>query len=74
MRGLRCARGGLGWIKYLIIDNNWIKKNILRKGSEVLEQADQGGGGTTITEGFQETYRCCTAGYDLVVWWWWVDG
>lgn len=26
MRGLRCARGGLGWIKYLIIDNNWIKK------------------------------------------------
>ena len=32
----------------------------------MLEWAAQGGGGVTVSEGVQETFRCCTEGHGLV--------
>ena len=31
-----------------------------------LEWTAQGGGGVTVSGGFQETFRCCTEGHGLV--------
>ena len=47
---------------------------ILRKSSEALAQAAQGGGQVTIPEGVQEMQRYDTEGHVQWAWWGWDDG
>ena len=39
---------------------------LLKKSDDALAQAAQGGGGVTIPEDIQETWRCGTEGHGLV--------
>jgi len=46
--------------------SSWILGKVpLRKSSNALAQAAQGGGAVTIPGGVQEKDRCCTDGHDL---------
>ena len=45
----------------------------LRKSSNALAQAAQGGGGVTIPGGVPEPWRCGTEGCSQWAWWGWAD-
>ena len=47
-------------------DSGWMLGNTLQESGQALERAPQEGGGVYITEGVQETFRCCTEGYCLM--------
>ena len=57
MVAISCARGGSRQIFGKIF--------FLRKSDELLEQAAQGSGGVTVSEGFQEKGRCSTEGHRI---------
>ena len=51
------------------VQTEYLKKFLLRRSSQGLEQAAQGGGGVTIPGGGEELWRCRTKGHGEWAWW-----